>query len=82
MHCNSNGLADGQSNGRTVMKLVIVITGASSGFGELTAHELAKAAHVVYASVRETTGRNVPQFEAAERFAAENKVDLCFARAD
>jgi NADP-dependent 3-hydroxy acid dehydrogenase YdfG len=36
------------------MKKVIVITGASSGFRELTAHELAKAGHVVYASMRET----------------------------
>jgi NAD(P)-dependent dehydrogenase (short-subunit alcohol dehydrogenase family) len=55
---------------------VIVITGASSGFGELTARELAKAGHVVYASMRETTGRNAPQVEAATKFAAENKVDL------
>ena len=58
------------------MKKVIVITGASSGFGELTAHELAKAGHVVYASMRETTGRNAPQVESAKKFAAENKVDL------
>ena len=58
------------------MKQVIVITGASSGFGELTAHELAKAGHVVYASMRETAGRNVPQVEGAKKFAAENKVDL------
>src|SRR5438874_13721650 len=65
-----------KSNGRTVMKQVIVITGASSGFGELTAHELAKGGHVVYASMRETTGRNVRHVGAAKRFAAENKVDL------
>jgi NAD(P)-dependent dehydrogenase (short-subunit alcohol dehydrogenase family) len=58
------------------MKKVIVITGASSGFGELTAHELAKAGHIVYASMRETTGRNAPQVETAKKFAAENKVDL------
>jgi NAD(P)-dependent dehydrogenase (short-subunit alcohol dehydrogenase family) len=58
------------------MKKVIVITGASSGFGELTARELATAGHVVYASMRETTGRNAPQVEAAKKFAAENKVDL------
>jgi len=58
------------------MKKVIVITGASSGFGELTAHALAKAGHVVYASMRETKGRNAPQVEAAAKFAKENKVDL------
>src|SRR3984885_2038471 len=58
------------------MKQVIVITGASSGFGELTAHELAKAGHVVYASMRETKGRNAPQVDAAKKFAIENKVDL------
>ena len=58
------------------MKQVIVITGASSGFGELTAHELAKAGHVVYASMRETKGRNAPQVETAKKFAVENKVDL------
>jgi NAD(P)-dependent dehydrogenase (short-subunit alcohol dehydrogenase family) len=58
------------------MKQVIVITGASSGFGELAAHLLAKAGHIVYASMRETKGRNAPQVEAAKRFAVENKVDL------
>ena len=58
------------------MRQVIVITGASSGFGELTAHELAKAGHVVYASMRETKGRNAPQVETAKKFAVENKVDL------
>ena len=58
------------------MRQVIVITGASSGFGELTAHELAKAGHVVYASMRETKGRNAPQVETTKKFAVENKVDL------
>lgn len=58
------------------MKQVIVITGASSGFGALAARALAKAGHVVYASMRETTGRNAKQVEAAKQFAADNKVDL------
>jgi NADP-dependent 3-hydroxy acid dehydrogenase YdfG len=43
------------------MKSVIVVTGASSGFGALTARELAKAGHTVYAGMRETTGRNAAQ---------------------
>jgi NAD(P)-dependent dehydrogenase (short-subunit alcohol dehydrogenase family) len=58
------------------MKNVIVITGASSGFGALTARALAKAGHVVYASMRETTGRNAAQVEAAKKFSQENHVDL------
>jgi NAD(P)-dependent dehydrogenase (short-subunit alcohol dehydrogenase family) len=58
------------------MKYIIVITGASSGFGELTARALAKAGHIVYASMRETAGRNREQVESAARFAAENNVDL------
>src|SRR6202795_490143 len=58
------------------MKKVIVITGASSGFGALTARALAKAGHIVYASMRDTAGRNAPQVEAAAKFAKENKVDL------
>ena len=58
------------------MQQVIAITGASSGFGELAARELAKAGHTVYASMRETKGRNATQVEAAKKFARENKVDL------
>src|SRR6202051_4162383 len=61
---------------RMVMKKAIVITGASSGFGALSARALAKAGHIVYASMRDTAGRNAPQVEAAAKFAKENKVDL------
>ena len=55
---------------------IIVITGASSGFGALTARALAKAGHTVYAGMRDTNGRNAPQVEEAKKFAKENKVDL------
>jgi NAD(P)-dependent dehydrogenase (short-subunit alcohol dehydrogenase family) len=58
------------------MKQVILITGASSGFGALAARALAKAGHIVYASMRETTGRNIKQVESVKQFAADNKVDL------
>src|SRR5438132_8518960 len=58
------------------MKKVIVITGASSGFGRLSANALAKAGHTVYASMRDIDGRNAPQVEAAAKFAKENNVDL------
>src|SRR5258708_37052840 len=59
------------------MKKVIVITGASSGFGRLSANALAKAGHTVYASMRDTAGRNAPQAADVKKFAHDNKVDLC-----
>src|SRR4030088_579230 len=58
------------------MKNVIIITGASSGFGSLTSHALARAGHTVYAGMRETTGRNAAQVEDANRFSKEYGVDL------
>ncbi len=58
------------------MKQVIVITGASSGFGALSARALAHAGHIVYASMRETTGRNASQVAEVARYAADHGVDL------
>jgi NAD(P)-dependent dehydrogenase (short-subunit alcohol dehydrogenase family) len=60
----------------TTMKQVIVVTGASSGFGALTARALANAGHIVYASMRETEGRNAAEVKAVEEYAAARKVDL------
>ena len=57
-------------------KHVILVTGASSGFGLMTARALAQAGHTVYASMRETAGRNAPQVVAIAAWAAEQNVDL------
>jgi NAD(P)-dependent dehydrogenase (short-subunit alcohol dehydrogenase family) len=65
-----------------VMNEVIVITGASSGFGALTARALARAGHIVYATMRGTTGRNASQVAEAARFASEHGVDLRTAELD
>ena len=58
------------------MKQVIIITGASSGFGRLSADALAKAGHTVYASMRGTMGRNAAKVADVEKFARDNGVDL------
>src|SRR5580704_5271826 len=58
------------------MKYVIVVTGASSGFGRMASNALAQAGHTVYASMRETAGRNKPQVANVERYAKEHGVDL------
>jgi NAD(P)-dependent dehydrogenase (short-subunit alcohol dehydrogenase family) len=55
------------------MKQVIVISGASSGFGALAARALARAGHTVYATMRETTGRNARQVTEVARYASEHR---------
>ena len=55
---------------------IIVVTGASSGFGRLASNQLARSGHTVYASMRETQGRNAPQVADVESFARANAVDL------
>ena len=58
------------------MKKVIVVTGASSGFGALASRALASGGHIVYAGIRDTKGRNAPQVTLAQEYAAKNRVDL------
>jgi NAD(P)-dependent dehydrogenase (short-subunit alcohol dehydrogenase family) len=58
------------------MKQVIVITGASSGFGRLSANALAHAGHAVYASMRGIAGRNAAQAADVEKYAENNNLDL------
>ena len=53
------------SNGKSVL-----ITGCSSGFGELTAKTLAEGGHEVYASMRDVEGRNAATASALRDWAA------------
>ncbi|NGN93449.1 SDR family oxidoreductase [Nocardioides sp. KC13] len=58
------------------MNQIVVITGASSGFGALTARALARTGQTVYAGMRETGGRNASAVQAAADYSVEHGVDL------
>lgn len=58
------------------MSNIVVITGASSGFGALTARALADAGNTVYAGMRHTATRNAPQVQAADDYSKEHDVEL------
>lgn len=58
------------------MSKVIIISGASSGFGALSARALADASHIVYAGMRDIGGRNAAQANMANEYAREHHVEL------
>ena len=58
------------------MSKIVLITGASSGFGRLMAEALAKAGHTVYGSMRQTETRNAAVVEQMAAFSRENRADL------
>ena len=51
-------------------KKIVLITGTNSGFGWLTAHSVAALGHQVYATMRDTKGKNAEKAEALS--AVEN----------
>lgn len=57
-------------------KSVILITGAGSGIGKLSAQSLALAGHTVYASMRAIDGRNAGRAAEMRAWARETGADL------
>jgi len=60
----------------TVTNKIIVVTGASSGFGAMTVRALADAGHVVYAGMRAISARNKAAAADAEWYATDHDVAL------
>lgn len=58
------------------MKSVILVTGAGSGIGKLSAQSLALAGHTVYASMRGIEGRNSDRADALRDWARSRGADL------
>ena len=50
---------------------VVIVTGASSGFGRITAEMLAEAGHIVYASMRGLNGKNADKAQQMQQQAKE-----------
>ncbi|MCO5972803.1 SDR family oxidoreductase [Actinoallomurus soli] len=57
-------------------KKIIIVSGASSGFGAMTVRGLADAGHVVYAGMRDITGRNTAAARDASEYAQAHSVEL------
>ncbi len=61
---------------------VVLVTGASSGFGRLTAEALARAGNVVVAGMRAVDGRNAPARASLEELATREGLRLSTVELD
>jgi NAD(P)-dependent dehydrogenase (short-subunit alcohol dehydrogenase family) len=57
-------------------KQIILVTGAGTGIGTLSAQSLAEAGHVVYASMRDIAGRNAGRAAELRALAAARNIQL------
>lgn len=64
------------------MKSVVLITGASTGFGRDAAERLARRGHRVFATMRESHGRNAAHRQALEQLATGERLSLTVLELD
>lgn len=57
-------------------RLVILVTGCSSGFGRLMVEPLARAGHKVYAALRDASGRNADARRELSRLSTVDKLHV------
>ncbi|MES4886097.1 SDR family NAD(P)-dependent oxidoreductase [Streptomyces sp. NPDC000349] len=57
-------------------RLIILVTGAGPGIGTQAVHALAEAGHTVYATMRDTTGRNAGRAQELRSYATASDVDI------
>jgi NAD(P)-dependent dehydrogenase (short-subunit alcohol dehydrogenase family) len=64
------------------MSSVVLITGTSTGIGRLTAETVARAGHIVYATMRDMTTGNASAAQTLQRLAVEQKLSLRLVEMD
>ena len=57
-------------------KQVVLITGSSTGFGRLMSETLARHGHTVFATMRDTAGRNATNAAEIREFAKKESLPL------
>jgi NAD(P)-dependent dehydrogenase (short-subunit alcohol dehydrogenase family) len=66
---DSNGAKSELNQPPATQKQTVLVTGCSSGFGEIIVKTLAAEGHTVYATMRDVAGRNAPAAQALQDWA-------------